>query len=225
MKETYSMKEVGFMYLKASIKKEEWETFRTLKTAPTDEFRKEYKRLRTVMKKIVYMFTGSEECIEVIEDENFSVKGEDVRDVAKLFYHYDTDIIWREIEKLLPLYDGNEENSEESKKHRGTEQRKAVKRIERLKRCPEREYEDFINEIEDALKISLEAQKDVDIKGNKEKGNCCKYDVDIMCNEICETADTLERIFQDRVAGITGLIDNASGRNLLGRKGTWNIIE
>lgn len=225
MKEMYNMEEVVFMYLKASIKKKEWDLIRTVETAPTDEFREEYKRLISIMKKIVYMFTGSEECAEVIEDKNFSVKGENVRALTELLYRYDRDIIWREIEKLLPLYDGGEENSEESKKHRGTEQSKAVKRVERLKKGPKRSFEDFKNEIEDALQISLDDQIDIENKGEEEKNKGCKYDVDIMCNEICETADILERIFQDRVTGIAELLDNASGRNLLVRKGTWNIIE
>ncbi|MCI8548832.1 MAG: hypothetical protein HFJ38_08145, partial [Bacilli bacterium] len=95
MREMYNMEEVVFMYLKASIKKKEWDLIRTVETAPTDEFREEYKRLISIMKKIVYMFTGSEECAEVIEDKNFSVKGENVRALTELLYRYDRDIIWR----------------------------------------------------------------------------------------------------------------------------------
>lgn len=225
MKETYSMKEVIFMYLKAGIKKEAWDTFRTVETAPTDEFRKEYKRIISIMKKITRIFTDSEECAKVIEGENFSVMGKDVGALIELFYRYDTDPIWREIEKLLPLYDSDEENSEESKKHRGTERSTAVKKVGKLKKGPKRDIEDFINEIEDVLKISFEDYRDKYTNERKKTYKGCTYDVDIMCHEIYETADILERIFQDRVAGIADLLDNASGRNLLVRKGTWNIIE
>ena len=232
MKETYSMEEVTFMYSKATVNKADWEN-ETYETVKRDEVREEYKRLMFIMKKIVRMFTNSEECVKVIEDKNFSVIGEDVRDVVGLLYDYEKDDIWKKIEKLLPLYDGDEENSEGAKKHRGTEygelyrlrvraERKRIRKLKEEKYVPLQSINDLEDEMQDVLKRLSEKKKDTNLEQEEE---CLENEFDILYDEICEVADILEKILKNRVPEITGLLDDATGRDLAFRKGTWNITK
>lgn len=251
MKEMYSMKEVVFMYLKASIKKQEWETFRTLETAPTDEFREEYKRLMPIMKRIVFMLTASEECVEIFQDKNLMLNSEEVKAIAGLLYQFETNDIWIDIEELLPLYSAKEKDNKSNKKRRpkGTEWRTAIRKIYGLNCLPRKTRRDIDNEIykvlennekereklknnkeeREKLGNNIEEQEKSENSTEKQEDNdiCIKerreLPFDEMYSEIYTAANLLETVLSHRVKNAKELIDNATGRKLSFVKGTWKI--
>lgn len=220
MKETYSMEEVIFMYSKATVNKAEWEN-KTYETVWRDEVRSEYKRIMFLLKKIVFMLTASEECVEIFQNKNLMLNSKEVKNIAGLLYQYETNGIWRDIEKLLPLYDIEAENDKNNKERRpkGTEWRMAIKKMYGLDSVMKKTWEDMVNEIYEFLETNSAKKGDNGIWIEKSR----KIPFDEMYNEICTAADLLENVLSHRVKNVKELIDSTTGRELSFVKGIWNI--